>query len=70
MNIDKYYDNHKCCPKCDSDMIEQTTAGVGVFILNNELKDTINRAICCNCKWSGKVHDLMPNKKNPTEESK
>lgn len=46
--------NHSHCPDCGCCDYEMTC--VGFF----GIKDTFNRATCCNCGWKGKVCDLVP----------
>lgn len=48
----RYAESRKVCPMCDS-YCEVTT---GPFGYPND----VNRARCNHCKWSGKVHDMIP----------
>ena len=52
LSIDeKYYQDHKYCPSCQSDRLEVTTAGYCFQPDNNHAR--------CSCGWSGRVHDLI-----------
>lgn len=57
---EEYAENHKCCPKCNSDYIESQTRGF-LFIDGIDYEDK-NKAFC-KCGWSGIVHDLVRKEK-------
>ena len=56
----RYSLDHCACPNCGStNGVWQTTMGV-IGVLFSDYKDVVNRANCDNCKWVGRVHDLIP----------
>lgn len=59
----KYYEAHKCCPKCGSRNYISTLVG---YILDmskpEEYKDR-NSVHCQDCGWRGIYHDLVPETK-------
>lgn len=58
--MDKYEQEHYCCPKCHSRHFSCTLVG---YIYNSdhpeEYKDR-NSVHCFDCGWSGIRHDLAP----------
>jgi len=59
----EWYNNHKCCPNCNSKHINQTLVGA-IHISGEPFEDNVNNATCCKCNWKGKVKDLIPEIKN------
>lgn len=61
-NIRKeWYNNHKCCPKCESIHVAQTLAGP-IHVMGEPFEDNVNEGRCGNCNWVGPVKNMIPEK--------
>jgi hypothetical protein len=68
ISVEAYNEAHTACPQCGNTKLSQTYAGYipvrgedGVARFRPGHKDE-NTATCFACKWSGIVHDLVPEK--------
>lgn len=58
--LEKYRQQHMCCPHCGGKYITKTLAAYIYNGKNPEDYKDGNAAICNHCGWHGVVHDLIP----------
>lgn len=57
--MNRYYSSHKRCPKCGSISNTQTLVAYLLDPNNYDSYQDKNRVDCCDCNWTGIVHDLI-----------
>lgn len=60
--MDEYNRMHCACPECGSLNNVQTLVAYMLDLSNKEQYRDRNVCECCNCNWSGIVHDLTTRK--------
>lgn len=62
---DDFHEKHKICPVCKSTRVSTTLLGIPEHKdkdgnLTKDYEDNVNRSVCFDCNWNGKVKDLLP----------